>query len=124
MRLVYLCLIILLFGCKSDPPIPAFDGSKIAGRWIITDAVRKNRSTQTINGAIFEISDTTLVHNMYGQDSTFKISWGPHSMITATDTFFIETNLDSLLILTCVLQRFPFRLSLKKLKEYQSEELE
>ncbi len=126
MRLVFIGLMVAFFSCKNDPTLitPPFDSSLIAGRWVITDAMRKNRTTQTINGAILEISDTTLTHNMYGQDSTYSITWGSNYLISSKDTFFIEKNLDSLLILKCVLLRHPFRLSLKRLKEVQGEDLE
>ncbi len=125
MRYVCVCLVIFFVACKNGPPpVPPFDGSKIEGRWIIVDAIRKNRNTQTINGAIFDISDTSLTHNLFGQDSTSKITWGPSSMITPTDTFYIDSSLDSILVLKCVLQRLPLRLSLKKINEALGEAIE
>lgn len=120
MRSLPVFLMILVFGCKSDPP--TYEKNKILGRWVVIEAHRNNRLTQTVNGAIFSITNSELQHNLYGADSTYPITWGKESIITSSTAYKIESSQDSMLVLYTTLQEYPFRLSLKKINLIQTEE--
>lgn len=120
MRSLTLLILILFFGCKSDPPL--YDKNKVLGRWVVTEAQRNNRITQTVNGAVFSISEGELQHNLYGVDSTYVITWGKESIVTPTSHYTIESAQDSILVLNTTLHDYPFRLSLKKISLIQTEE--
>ncbi|MEP7321357.1 MAG: hypothetical protein ABI761_05535 [Saprospiraceae bacterium] len=120
MRVITWCILLLLIGCKhEDPP---FDSKKIEGRWIVSEAKRKHRPTQTIEGAIISITHDQLSHNLFGTDTAYQITWGKNFMLADTTHYFIEANLDSILILNVNLLKYPFRITLKKLKDDQTEE--
>jgi hypothetical protein len=89
---------------------------------MVVEAHRNNRLTQTVNGAIFSISDSELQHNLYGADSTYSITWGKESIITTSTSYKIESSQDSMLVLFTTLHEYPFRLSLKKINFIQTEE--
>jgi len=110
----------VILGCKSEPPL--FDKNKVKGTWIVTEASRNNRITQTVNGAVFKISDTELTHNLYGSDSSYAIQWSREAIVTGQAAYTVETAQDSLLVLATILHNFPFRLSLKKTTPPQTEE--
>jgi hypothetical protein len=120
MRVIVWGILLLWIGCKHDDP--PFDSKKIEGRWIVSEAKRKYRPTQTIEGAILSISHDTLSHNLFGTDTSLQISWGKNFMLADTTHYFIEASLDSILILNVSLQKYPFRITLKKLKDNQTEE--
>lgn len=120
MRSLPVVFMVLVFGCKSDPP--TYEKNKILGRWMVMEAQRNNRLTQTVNGAIFSISETELEHNLYGVDSTYSITWGKEAMLTASSQYTIESSKDSILVLFTTLNEYPFRLSLKKISSIQTEE--
>jgi hypothetical protein len=120
MRIRLLIIALTILSCKQEKP--PFDSKKIEGRWIITEALRKNRATQTLDGAILSISHEQLTHNFYGTDTTMQITWGSDYMLVDTTHFKIEGYLDSLLILSFNVKQYPFRLTLKKLNENQTED--
>ena len=120
MRIIIFGFILISIGCKND--VPPFDAKTIEGRWMITEAMRKNRQTQTLDGAILSISQTQLTHNFYGTDTTLDITWGSNYMLADTNKYIIEAHLDSLLILKVNLQKFPFRITCKRLNDNQTEE--
>lgn len=120
MRICLMLVGLAILSCKQEQP--PFDSKKIEGRWIITEALRKNRATQTLDGAILSITHDQMTHNFYGSDTTMNITWGSNYMLVDTTHFKIEGYLDSLLILSFNVQKYPFRLTLKKLKENQTED--
>lgn len=120
MRLLPVFLVILGVGCKSEPP--TYDKNKVIGQWVVVEAHRNNRVTQTVNGALFSISDKDLKHNLYGQDSIYQIIWGKESINTPGSSYKIESSRDSLLVLYTTLHNYPFRLSLKRVAFVQTEE--
>jgi len=120
MRSLPFLVMIILTGCKSEPP--TYEKNKILGRWMVIEAHRNNRPTQTVNGAIFSISNQELQHNLYGADSTYAITWGKEAILTSVSSYTIESQQDSMLVLFTTLQEYPFRLSLKKIDFIQTEE--
>lgn len=101
-------------GCKHEVPVVAFDSTSIEGNWLVTEALRNNKHTQTLNGAEFNISRDHLTHNLYGADSSYQIQWGQGYIYSPHDTFHIESIVDSFMVLQVLLQRHNFKFSLKK----------
>ncbi len=121
MRVVLLCVWCgVMVGCRSEPPL--FDKNKVKGTWVVTEAIRNNKVTQTVNGAVFTISETQLTHNLYGADSSYKITWSREAILAGPAAYTVEAAQDSLLVLATILHNFPFRLSLKKTTHLQTEE--
>lgn len=121
MRVVLLCAWFgMMMGCRSEPPL--FDKNKVKGTWVVTEASRNNRITQTVNGAVFTISETELTHNLYGVDSSYKIIWSKEAILAGQAAYTVETAQDSLLVLATTLHHFPFRLSLRKTSHLPAEE--
>ena len=81
----------------------------LATIWLVTEALRNNKHTQTLNGAEFNISKDHLTHNLYGADSSYLIQWGQGYIYAPRDTFRIESIVDSFMVLQVLLQRHNFK---------------
>ena len=100
--------------CKQEAPAVVYDSTKVEGNWLVTEALRNNKHTQTLNGAEFNISKDHLTHNLYGADSSYLIQWGQGYIYAPRDTFRIESIVDSFMVLQVLLQQHNFKFSLKK----------
>ncbi len=98
------------------------DSTKLYGRWTILDALRNNRPTQTITGAIFFIQPSQLTHNLLGTENVYQYQIKDSTLQASDQTYYkIEYLNDSLLIINTLIQNHRFKMSLKKLPEQTLE---
>lgn len=120
MRLLALAVFFMFYNCKNKQVLtevvkPLLDTTKLYGRWMILDALRNNRPTQTINGAIFEINGNHIVHNLMGGENAYQFKIKDSTLHASDQTNYnIEYLNDSLLIINTMIQNYKFRMSLKK----------
>ncbi|MEP7269783.1 MAG: hypothetical protein ABI844_19360 [Saprospiraceae bacterium] len=121
MRVMLFCFGILLIQCKNQDSKSIHQTQSISrdlinGNWTVTNAIRNNRPTQTINGAIFTISEGKMTHNLYGIDKTYDFTMVDSTLLASDQTKYkIEFLTDSILVINTVLQTFHFKMSLKRI---------
>ena len=112
--------------CKVKSPVEEkkqLSKDQLFGHWIIQDAIRNNRPTQTINGAVFIIDSVQISHNIFGQDNQFLYQIADSSITTADQTIFnVEFLNDSLLMMNAYIQQYKFRFALKKQYHHESHQ--
>ena len=127
MRLLTLPIVFILYCCKNNSASLGIakiqlDSTKLYGRWTILDALRNNRPTQTITGAIFDIQPNQLTHNLLGTDIEYQYQIKDSTLLASDQTMYrIEYLNDSLLIINTLIQNHKFKMSLKKLPEQTPE---
>ncbi len=127
MRLIALAVFVILYSCKhystsAELPANPLDTSKLYGRWMVIDALRNNRPTQTITGAVFALESNQISHNLSGTENLSQFDLKDSTLYASDQTQYkIEYLNDSLLILYTLIQNNKFRMSLKKLPDYSSE---
>ena len=115
MRLYWICTLFISFSfthCNISPNETELVKAKVIGRWTVNNALRNNRNTQTLNGAVMDISETQLIHNFYGIDSTYTISWKGQKIVANHDTFTIDVVQDSVMVVRVRLSNYNFKLSM------------
>ena len=122
-----LAIVCTLYCCKNnsisiDIQKVLLDSTKLYGRWTSLDALRNNRPTQTITGAIFDIQPSQLTHNLLGTENVYQYQIKDSTLQASDQTYYkIEYLNDSLLIINTLIQNHRFKMSLKKLPEQTLE---
>lgn len=117
-RAVCILSFYLFIACKPKGPIlekNQLNKEQLYGQWMIQDAMRNNRPTQTVNGAVVIVDSLLIKHNIFGSDGEFTYQV-KDSVITTSDQsmFKVEFLNDTLLMMNTLIQNYKFRFSLKK----------
>jgi hypothetical protein len=117
-RVVLLVSLFSISACKSKKNATEktqINPDQLYGHWLIQDAMRNNRPTQTINGAVFLIDSVVVRHNIFGGDAEYVYQI-TDSAITTSDQikYNVEFLNDTLMYMNALIQNYKFRFSLKK----------
>lgn len=108
--------ICFCFACNDDS---AAREAQLMGHWKITEAIRSERATTTMDGMFFEFKpEGEMVTNITGEDETYRYELTDEQILQREGTieadYLIESLLDSQLIVTTTLGGKPFRITLAK----------
>ena len=114
-----ICLLLVsgfFLTCGDDDSTKEAD---LLGRWNITEAIRDNKPTTTMDGMYFEFAEGgQLQTNMTGEAEAYQYEVDDEQILqrggTIETDYIIETRLDNQLVLTTMLGGKPFRITLAR----------
>jgi len=100
----------------ADPPA-TFDREGIIGKWVLTQAMRNGKHTESLKDAYFQFHTAhDLTTNVFGEDTDQQIIWSD-SIATVIDSsmhYKVDHLQDDTLVINFGLQRYVFDLTLVK----------
>ncbi len=116
MRLLLLFFsIVILSSCIPDQSIKK---EQLFGKWIVTEALRNNKKTNTLEGAFFYFDQDVLTTNFMGLENqaSYEINKNILQLTKGMDyTFHLErTSVDSEITMKTKIQKTEFQFKLKK----------
>jgi hypothetical protein len=112
---LFVCLLLpFVYACNSDKKI---DEEYLQGKWIITEALRNGKKTNTLDGAFFFFDQKILTTNFEGIENQAEYTL-VHNELKLTKgldyTFHLKRTADPLLVMTVKIQNVDFEFKLKK----------
>ncbi|MEO6191122.1 MAG: hypothetical protein ABIO44_12980 [Saprospiraceae bacterium] len=112
----FLILIFLssLISCKKEAKLTY---SELKGKWNMTEAFRNDKKTQTLSGAYYEFSDTSITTNIFGEIGTTPFTIEKMDIVQRIPTevrYHVTKNQDQTLSLVTIIDNVSFRFTLKK----------
>ncbi|NOT37913.1 MAG: hypothetical protein HOP11_11095 [Saprospiraceae bacterium] len=109
-------LTIVLVSCKKDIK-PQLSKEDLQGKWMLTEAFRGDKPTQTLSGAYYEFKDTILITNIFGDN--FSAGYSIENMdivqrIPIDIRYTVAKNPDQTMSFLTMIDGIPFRFTLKK----------
>lgn len=106
--------------CKNESNQADFDKNLLVGRWELDKAWRNGKQTETLTGAYYEFGNdgkmlTNLTPNLMDDNFSYEFSGSEIKQQSDPEVILSVENLnDSLLVMSMTINKFPFRLQLKK----------
>jgi hypothetical protein len=111
---IFLCLMTALFSCENEKIIkPDF----LLGKWLVIEASRNNKSTNTLDGAFFFFEENILTTNFQGfeNQAEYTIENNHLKLTKGLDyTFHLEKSEMKYLIMSVKIQNTNFVFKLKR----------
>ena len=103
-----------MISCKKEAKLTHSD---LKGKWNLTEAFRNDKKTQTLTGAYYEFSDTSITTNIFGEVVTTPFSLEKMEIVQRIPTevrYNVTKNQDQTLSLVTIIDNISFRFTLKK----------
>lgn len=116
MKLFTACALIALFifSCVPDKRI---DRAYLQGKWVVIEASRNQKKTNTLDGAFFYFDQYVLTTNFMGEENqaTYELAKDQLKLTKGMDyTFKLQRTADQYLLMTTKIQNTDFSFKLKK----------
>ncbi|MCC6815737.1 MAG: hypothetical protein IT267_04950 [Saprospiraceae bacterium] len=115
-RLLMGLLLVSFVSCKKDIK-PVLTHDEIQGKWLVKEAYRNEKPTQTLSNAYYEFKDSLLSTNIFGND--FPVPFKIENMeivqhLPNEIRYQVSKNPDQTLGLTMNINGISFRMLLRK----------
>jgi hypothetical protein len=115
---------LILCSCQNNGEAPAVDTQQLTGRWELVKAWRNHRPTETLTDTYYEFLEngtmkTNLTFNSGNGAYPFVVSGSKIIQKSKPDevVFKVEEFSDTLLTLSMVLKKYPFKIVLRKVEK-------
>ena len=109
-----------LLACQNEPQQSDFDQSRLTGRWEIDKAWRNGKQTETLTGTYYEFGEdgamrTNLTPTLVEDEFSYDFSGNEIKQKSEPAVIYtVQSLTDSLLVFSMTINKFPFRLQLRK----------